>query len=98
MDSFLLWRLTGGRVHATDAINAARTLLFNLKTQDWDAELLKAFRIPAAILPEVRDCAADYGATEADILGTSIPIAGIAGDQHAATVGQACFAPGMIRA
>jgi glycerol kinase len=97
VDSFLLWRLTGGRVHATDATNASRTLLFNLKNQAWDAELLKAFRIPAAVLPEVRDSAGDYGTTEADILGAPVSIAGIAGDQHAAVVGQACFEPGMIK-
>ncbi len=97
VDSFLLWRLTGGAVHATDATNAARTMLFNLETQDWDAELLKAFAIPRAILPEVRDCAAAYGATEKSLLGAAVPIAGIAGDQHAAAIGQACFRPGMIK-
>jgi glycerol kinase len=97
VDSFLLWRLTGGRVHATDATNASRTMLFNLETQDWDAELLKRFAIPRAILPEVRDCAAEYGATEKSLLGASVPIAGIAGDQHAAAFGQACFRPGSIK-
>ena len=95
VDSFLLWRLTGGRRHQTDATNASRTMLFNLDRQEWDAELLKAFRIPRALLPEVRDSAADYGAT--DLLGAAVPIAGVAGDQHAATVGQACFKPGMIK-
>jgi glycerol kinase len=97
IDSFLLWRLTGGRVHATDATNAARTMLFNLRTQAWDDTLLKAFKIPASILPQVKDCAANFGATTADLLGAPVPIAGIAGDQHAATVGQACFEPGMIK-
>jgi glycerol kinase len=97
IDSFLLWRLTGRRVHATDATNAARTMLFNLRKQEWDDTLLRAFRIPASILPEVKDCAAAFGATTADLLGASVPIAGIAGDQHAATVGQACFEPGMIK-
>jgi glycerol kinase len=95
VDSFLLWRLTGGRRHVTDATNASRTMLFNLDRQDWDDELLRAFRIPRAILPEVRDSADDFGDT--DLLGHPVPIAGIAGDQHAATVGQACFRPGMIK-
>jgi glycerol kinase len=97
IDSFLLWRLTGGKTHATDATNASRTMLFNLQTQDWDATLLKAFNIPASLLPQVKDCAAAFGATTADLLGAPVPIAGIAGDQHAATVGQACFKPGMIK-
>jgi len=97
IDSFLLWRLTAGRLHATDATNASRTMLFNLKSQDWDATLLKAFKIPRVLLPEVRDSAADYGATPKDVLGASVKIAGVAGDQQAATVGQACFAPGMIK-
>ena len=97
IDSFLLWRLTGGRVHATDATNASRTMLFNLHTQDWDDTLLKAFRIPRAILPDVRDCAAEFGATTPDLLGAPVLVAGIAGDQQAATVGQACFKPGMIK-
>ncbi len=97
IDSFLLWRLTGGTVHATDATNASRTMLFNLESQQWDDTLLKAFAIPRAILPEVRDTAAEFGATTGDLLGASVVIAGIAGDQHAATVGQACFKPGMIK-
>jgi glycerol kinase len=97
VDSFLLWRLTSGAVHATDATNASRTMLFNLKTQDWDETLLKAFKIPRAILPEVRDSAADYGEAAAAHAGVPIAIRGIAGDQHAATVGQACFEPGMIK-
>ncbi|MBX8814634.1 glycerol kinase, partial [Ochrobactrum sp. MR34] len=83
-DSFLIWRLTGGQVHATDATNASRTLLFNIAENDWDAELLKLFNIPRSMLPEVKDCADDYGVTEAGIFGAEIPILGVAGDQHAA--------------
>lgn len=97
VDSFLLWRLTGGAVHATDATNASRTMLFNLRTQDWDPDLLQAFKIPRAILPAVRDSAAAFGATPRELLGAPVPIAGIAGDQQAATIGQACFKPGMIK-
>jgi glycerol kinase len=95
VDSFLLWRLTGGAVHATDATNAARTMLFNITEGRWDAELLKLFNIPAAILPEVRDCATEFGITEA--LGGKVAVRGIAGDQQAATLGQACFSPGMLK-
>jgi len=97
IDSFLLWRLTGGRVHATDATNASRTLLLNIHDGRWDPALLKLFRVPAALLPEVKDCAADFGATDAGLLGASVPILGMAGDQQAATIGQACFAPGMMK-
>ncbi len=97
VDSFLLWRLTGGRVHATDVTNAARTMLFDIRAGRWDPELLRLFDIPAAILPEVRDCAAEFGATTPDVLGAPVPIRGIAGDQHAAMLGQACFAPGMLK-
>ncbi|TXH05653.1 MAG: glycerol kinase GlpK [Nevskiaceae bacterium] len=97
IDSWLLWNLTGGRVHATDATNASRTALFNVRTQRWDDELLAFFKVPAALLPEVRDCAADFGSTDPALLGGPVAIAGIAGDQQAATVGQACFAPGMIK-
>ena len=97
VDSFLLWRLTGGRVHATDATNASRTMLFDIHTQDWDDELLERLAIPRPILPEVRDSSADFGVTEAALFGAAIPIGGIAGDQQAAAVGQACFAPGMIK-
>lgn len=97
IDSWLLWNLTGGRVHATDATNASRTLLFNIHTQCWDDELLELFDIPASLLPEVRDCAADFGHTEVSLFGTSLPIAGIAGDQQAALVGQACFESGMVK-
>jgi glycerol kinase len=97
VDSFLLWRLTGGRVHATDATNAARSLLYNIRTGEWDEELLELLRVPRAILPEVRDSAADFGVTDASVVGASIRIAGIAGDQHAAALGQACFKPGMLK-
>jgi glycerol kinase len=98
IDTFLLWRLTGGRVHATDATNASRTLLYDISKGAFDDELLELFKVPRSILPEVRDCNAAYGATEASILGASIPILGVAGDQQAATIGQACFTPGMVKA
>ncbi|MBI1682192.1 glycerol kinase GlpK [Caulobacter hibisci] len=98
IDSFLLWRLTGGRVHATDATNASRTLLFDIHRQAWDEDLLALFGIPAALLPEVRDNCADFGETQAEILGASVPIRGMAGDQQAALIGQACFSQGMIKA
>ncbi len=97
IDSFLIWRLTNGKVHATDATNASRTLLFNIHQQCWDAEMLETLNVPETLLPEVRDCADDYGVTEMDILGSEIPIAGVAGDQQAALIGQACFEPGMIK-
>ena len=97
IDSWLLWRLTGGKVHATDATNASRTLLFNIHTQRWDEALLKLFDIPASLLPEVRDSAADFGSTDPALFGTPVPVAGIAGDQQAALVGQACFEPGMVK-
>jgi glycerol kinase len=97
IDSFLIWRLTGGRVHATDATNASRTLLYNIHTGEWDDDLLRMFDVPRSLLPGVRDCAADFGVTEAKLLGAAVPISGVAGDQQAATVGQACFAPGMMK-
>jgi glycerol kinase len=97
VDCFLLWRLTGGRVHATDASNASRTLLFNIHTQEWDDDLLALFDIPRSLLPEVRDCAADYGTTDASVIGAGIPICGMAGDQQAALIGQAGFSPGMTK-
>ena len=97
VDSFLLWRLTGGRVHATDATNASRTLLFNIHTQEWDEELLGIFGIPRALLPEVCDCAADFGIATDDSLGGEVAISGIAGDQQAALIGQAGFEPGMTK-
>jgi glycerol kinase len=97
IDSFLLWRLTGGRRHATDVTNAARTMLFDIRRFSWDAELLDALGIPRALLPEVLDTGADYGVTAPDLFGAAIPIAGMAGDQQAAAIGQACFRPGMIK-
>jgi glycerol kinase len=97
VDCFLLWRLTGGRVHATDATNASRTMLFDIHTQSWDEELLELFRVPRGVLPEVRDCAGHFGDTDAGVLDTALPITGIAGDQQAATIGQACFSPGMVK-
>ena len=97
VDTFLIWRLTGGRQHLTDATNASRTLLFNIHDQAWDDELLKLLRVPLAVLPEVLDCAANFGTTAPEILGQEIPIAGVAGDQQAALIGQACFEPGMIK-
>ncbi len=97
IDSFLLWRLTGGRSHATDATNASRTMLFNIHQQQWDHQLLELFNIPASILPEVKDCAADFGFTDAGLFETSLPITGIAGDQQSAAIGQACLDPGMIK-
>jgi len=97
VDCFLLWRLTGGRVHATDASNASRTLLFDIRKQDWDDNLLRLFGVPRAVLPHVLDNAADFGVAEAAVLGARIPVTGMAGDQQAATVGQACFQPGMIK-
>ena len=97
IDSFLLWRLTGGRVHATDATNASRTLLFNIHTGEWDDELLRLFGIPRAMLPEVHDNAHVFGQTDASLFGRAIPIAGMAGDQQAALVGQACFETGMAK-
>ncbi|HEY7609421.1 MAG TPA: glycerol kinase GlpK [Alphaproteobacteria bacterium] len=97
IDTFLLWRLTGGKVHATDASNASRTLLFDIARQDWSDELLALFEIPRAVLPEVRDSAGVLGAADAALLGAALPIAGIAGDQQAATFGQACFKPGAVK-
>ena len=97
IDCYLLWQLTEGNVHATDASNAARTLLFNINSQDWDPELLALFDIPAAVLPEVRDNCADYGSIAPMIMGAPVPIGGMAGDQQAALFGQACFKPGMIK-
>ncbi|WP_163141514.1 glycerol kinase GlpK, partial [Arhodomonas sp. KWT] len=97
VDSWLLWRLTGGRVHATDATNASRTMLFNIREQHWDDDLLALFDVPRALLPAVHDSAADFGETLPNIFGRSIPVRGIAGDQHAAVVGQCCFSPGMVK-
>ncbi len=97
VDCFLLWQLTGGKSHCTDATNASRTLLFNIEQQSWDDELLELFDIPASLLPEVKDCAADYGTSDAELLGSSIPITGIIGDQQAAAFGQGCFHSGMAK-
>lgn len=97
VDSFLLWRLTKGASHKTDATNASRTMLYNIHSQQWDDEMLALFRVPRAMMPEVEDCAADFGDADPDWLGASIPVAGIAGDQQAALIGQACFKPGMIK-
>ncbi len=98
VDTFLLWRLTGGAVHATDATNASRTALYDIHANAWSEKLCALFGVPREILPEVRDCAADYGATAPDLFGAAIPIRGIAGDQQAALIGQACFTPGMMKA
>ncbi|MBB5519770.1 glycerol kinase GlpK [Amphiplicatus metriothermophilus] len=97
VDSFLIWRLTGGRVHATDATNAARTSLFDINRNEWDDELLALFGVPRSLLPAVLDCAADFGETDPALFGRPIPIRGVAGDQQAAAIGQACFAPGAIK-
>ncbi len=97
VDSYLLWRLTGGRLHVTDATNASRTLLFDIHTQRWDEELAALLGVPLSMLPEVRDSAGDFGQTDTEWFGAAIPVAGIAGDQQAALVGQACFEPGMIK-
>ncbi len=97
VDSFLLWRLTEGKQHATDATNASRTLLFNIHTQQWDDELLEIFRIPRELLPEVKDCAADFGVATDACLGGAVPVKGIAGDQQAALIGQAGFGNGMTK-
>ena len=97
IDCFLIWRLTGGRVHATDASNASRTSLFNIHHQAWDPGLMELFDIPASVLPEVLDCAADYGYIDKALFAQEIPISGVAGDQQSALIGQACFQPGMLK-
>jgi glycerol kinase len=97
VDSFLIWRLTGGRAHVTDATNAARTMLYDIVSGGWNSEICGLLGIPLAVLPEVKDCAAEFGVAEAAHLGAAIPILGVAGDQQAATVGQACFEPGMMK-
>ncbi|MBT8474244.1 MAG: glycerol kinase GlpK [Rhodobacteraceae bacterium] len=97
VDTYLIWRMTGGREHVTDATNAARTLLFNIAEGRWDEEVCRLLDVPLSMLPEVRDCASDFGMTRADLFGREIPILGVAGDQQAATVGQACFQPGMLK-
>lgn len=97
VDSFLIWRLTGGAVHATDATNASRTNLYNIHTAGWDKELLEMFDVPPQILPEVKDCADDYGKTAKGLLPEQLPVLGVAGDQQAAAIGQACFEAGSIK-
>jgi glycerol kinase len=97
VDSYLIWKLTGGVSHVTDATNAARTMLYNIREGQWDAEICARFDIPMSMLPEVRDCASDFGTTRPDLFGASLPILGVAGDQQAATIGQACFTPGMLK-
>ena len=97
IDTFLLWRLTGGKQHATDATNASRTMLYNIHDNVWDKEILQLLDIPEALLPVVKDSSADFGLCDSSLLGAPIPIRGIAGDQQAALVGQACFDPGMIK-
>lgn len=97
IDTFLIWRLTGGKSFVTDATNASRTLMYNIGTNEWDEDLLDILRVPAAMLPEVKDCADDFGVTDPEIFGAAIPILGVAGDQQAATIGQACFEPGMLK-
>jgi glycerol kinase len=97
VDAFLIWRLTGGRVHATDATNASRTLLFDIHAQRWDEDLLRLFGVPAGMLPDVRDCAGDFGETDASVVGAALPIRGVAGDQQAALIGQAGLDTGMTK-
>lgn len=97
VDSFLIWRLTGGKRHVTDATNAARTLVYNIRSNKWDKTLLDALGIPQSMLPQVLDCAADFGVTEKSVFGAEIPILGVAGDQQAATIGNACFTSGMVK-
>lgn len=97
VDSWLIWNLTGGATHVTDATNAARTMLYNIHTGEWSREICEMLDIPLEMLPKTHDCAADFGVTDPDLLGAPIPILGVAGDQQAATIGQACFAPGMLK-
>ncbi|WP_299354367.1 glycerol kinase GlpK [uncultured Shimia sp.] len=97
VDSYLIWKLTGGAVHATDATNAARTMLYDIHAGEWSTEMCDMLGIPRSMLPKVCDCAADFGHTIPDVLGASVPILGVAGDQQAATIGQACFQPGMMK-
>lgn len=97
VDSYLIWKFTGGARHVTDATNAARTMLYNIRENAWDDEICHKLGIPMSMLPEVLDCAADFGTVEASVLGANLPILGVAGDQQAATLGQACFEPGMLK-
>ncbi|MXW48208.1 MAG: glycerol kinase GlpK [Gammaproteobacteria bacterium] len=97
IDTFLIWHLTGGKSHRTDATNASRTMLYDIREQRWDSELLEIFSVPDNCLPEVLDCSADFGTTDVSKLGKELPICGVAGDQQAALIGQACFEPGMVK-
>jgi glycerol kinase len=97
VDSFLIWRLTGGKVHATDATNASRTMLLDIHSGQWDDDLLAILGVPRSMLPDVRDSSGSFGVTDPAVFGASVPISGVAGDQQAATVGQACFEPGMMK-
>jgi len=97
IDSWLIWKLTGGAAHKTDATNASRTMLFNIHDNSWDDELLRIFDIPRSVLPEVQDCGSSFGVCDPSLFGAAIPILGVAGDQQAATMGQACFEPGMMK-
>jgi glycerol kinase len=97
VDSFLIWRLTGGTRHVTDATNAARTSLYDIHSGDWSAEMCEIFNVPRDMLPEVLDCANNFGTTDPKVFGAAVPITGVAGDQQAATIGQACFEPGMMK-
>jgi len=97
MDSWLVWNLSGGKAHVTDATNAARTMLFDIHKGQWSDDMLALFGVPASMLPEVKDCAAEFAVTDPALLGAAVPIRGIAGDQQAALIGQACFQPGMIK-
>ena len=97
VDSFLIWRLTGGKVHVTDATNASRTSLYNIHKNDWDDELLALFDVPRTGLPQVMDCAAEFGSCDEELFGTALPIRGVAGDQQAAAIGQGCFTPGALK-
>ena len=96
VDSFLLWKLTNGSNHATDATNASRTMLFNISTNKWDDQIIKMLNIPRDILPTVKDCAANFGHTDPSLTGKSYPITGLVGDQQSATIGQCCFEPGSL--
>ena len=97
VDSYLIWKLTGGKVHATDATNAARTMLYDIRKGRWSQTICDLLGVPMSMLPEVRDSAADFGTSRSDLFGREIPICGVAGDQQAATLGQACFQPGMLK-
>lgn len=97
IDSFLIWRLTGGASHVTDATNASRTMLYDIRAGAWSEEICGVLKVPMEMLPQVKDCAAEFGTTQPEILGAAVPILGVAGDQQAATIGQACFEPGMMK-